>query len=522
MTTSERITFFSICSREYLAHARCLFRSLREHYPTAKLTLVLIDEQIDPRDLSGDDFDIVLSKNIAADSFYDLTHDYGPEELGAALKPFAFRHFLARDNSPIAYIAPDSFAYSRLDELTEILGSGASIALTPRNIRPIGAPDEAELLAGGTIDPGLIAVAPGAESAAFLTWWCSRVAGRELAGSTPVAHDRWLDLVPNFFDGARIHKHAGYGVACWNILQRPMTRRGASWFADGAPLRLVHFNRLQRDDVGPFRNELESYIARLASCGTPGEPTYPYGLRYEEQQIDSPGLRATLRSLRAAGGGASLKMPAVPDEAIRELLAPPSGLPRSEPFPISRLLYARWAASPKLQAEFPLFDGAQRARFLYWVLTGGHVDLDVAPSLLPWRELSRPVTNPLAKRVQLPAFAWMIWLAEPEVRQSCQILDDMGVVRLLGHLLEDVHMGKRPGAIFQATQLEATFIGEGANAVSVAELALWTRRKDLQDAFDPNTVSGRTALKRWIEQFPRREAPWTLFGFPPLAQVADV
>ncbi|HKT53781.1 MAG TPA: hypothetical protein VJP88_04975 [Caulobacteraceae bacterium] len=538
MATSENITFFSICSAAYLAQARCLFRSLREHHAAAKLKLVLIDQAHDARNLLESDIDIVLAKDIAGDIFYQLALDYDAEELSAALKPFAFRYFLSHDDSPIAYVAPDSFAYSHFHELMETLASGANIVLTPRNTRPIGhgrTPNEAGLLADGAINPGLIAVAPGPEAAAFLSWWSSRVAGPKIAGATQVPHDRWLDLVPSFFEGAHIHKHPGYGVAHWNIFQRVMTRRGAAWFADGAPLRLFHFSRLPLDDItafatdqdrlaadaiGPFRNELESYLARLASCGTPAESAYPYALMYEGQQIDSRGLRQALRNLELSGRSDSPKTFAAAEDAIGELLAPPPGLPAHEPFPISRLLYARWAASPKLQAEFPLFDGAQRARFLYWAMTAGYVDLDIPLSLLPWRELGRPVANPLAKHVQLPAVVWMIWLAEPQVRQACPTLNDMGVARLLGHLLEDIYTGKRPGTLFQAAELGATVLGEGRDAVSLAELAVWTGRKDLQGAFDLNTLDGRTAFRRWVEQFPPPEAPWTPFAFPLAAQVA--
>lgn len=527
----EQITFFSICSKNYMAQARCLFQSLREHHREAKLALILVDEESNPRDLADDHIEVFLAKEVVGPEFYNLAFQHSVTELNTAVKPFAIKYFLALGRQFVAYIDPDCYAYSRFNELLDDLSSGASIVLTPHNTQPIDDqhnPNDIDLLRAGTFNLGFVAVADTRDTSQFLDWWCTRLSKH--CHFDPISglfvDQKWVDLAPCFFDNVRLLKHPGYNVAYWNVFQRQLIRQGSVWMANGEPLRFFHFsglpqhdvdtiarhqNRLTAENVGPFRHEFQAYLARLASCVTTSstEP-YSYALPYRGERIESQALRSAIRRAGGAEKITSLSDFMEGEALVQNLLEPHPAIPVSDPFPISRLLYDAWSNTRSIARAFPLFEGAQRARFLYWVMSGGYSDLEIHPSLLPWRELYRIVPNPLARHMRLTSFAWMIWLMEPMLRRECPALNDHGAARLVELLLKNVHEQKLSKAVLEPSYLAIPVVGEGEDAVSVTEYVVWSSRQDLRQAFDLETKQGRTGLKQWAQSGLAREAPWAL------------
>jgi hypothetical protein len=543
MLTSNDISFLSICARNYLPQARRLLQTLHEHHASANLCLVLVEEDFGPEDVPEPYVDVLLAKDIVGDSFYQMALRLSVGELSRAIKPLAMRALMSRAGSPVVYVDPDCCVYSRFDELIEAFADGAGVVLTPHCTRPIDddrTPSEADLLRGGAFNPGFVAVASTPDGAAFLDWWSDKLwTGRDLEAVGGVLDQKWVDLAPSLFENVRILKHPGYNLAYWNVFQHELERRGGSWLVDGEPLRFFHFsdipredvsaiargqNRITADDLGAFQMEFESYLARLAANrGASGaERAYSYAIPFEGELIESQALRSALRRAEGIGHINSMKDFAEAEEAVKALLAPHPALPPHDVSSISRLLYDSWASSKTLPQAFPLFDGVQRARFLYWVMTGGHVELGIHPLLLPWRDLHRRIDNAAGGAVKLTPFIWMIWLMEPVLRHEFSYLDDAGAARLIGRLARDIHEGARPALLLDPEHLASPVVGKGADLLTLVEILPWAEREDLRNAFNLTTAAGRTGLKEWIADGGiERETPWLASWVPAACKVAN-
>src|SRR5215213_1673977 len=98
-----RFQVCTIAARNYLAHARVLYRSFRKFHPEAGFTVLVFDAQ--PGEITGEGFDVLTLGEIGLPAgeetrmplLYDVT------ELATALKPWFFRTLLARDSSELLY-----------------------------------------------------------------------------------------------------------------------------------------------------------------------------------------------------------------------------------------------------------------------------------------------------------------------------------------------------------------------------------------------------------------------------------
>jgi hypothetical protein len=296
------------------------------------------------------------------------------------------------------------------------------------------------------------------------------------------------------------------------------------WHVDGEPLRFFHFSGVPKDDVskiarhqdrldgdtiGPFITEFHTYLARMASNGLKPsqEAHYSYSLQWHSKPIESQALRAALRRTN------SFKAESLADFAnekpIAELLRPTPELPVDEMFPISRLLYDAWLEAPVLARQYPLFTAEHRARFLYWVLTEGYAPLQIDKSLLPWRELMMAVPGALGGRLAVPPIIWLVWLSDKKLRRESHFKDEASYASLVIELQKQVSNGKRPPWVLPSEYALAPVVGEGDDAVNVAQYAMWSQRKDLQAAFDLDSPEGRLNFLGWCDgPSPKEEYPW--------------
>jgi hypothetical protein len=205
-------------------------------------------------------------------------------------------------------------------------------------------------------------------------------------------------------------------------------------------------------------------------------------------------LEPSERDLSAAPNSAS--SPDVADEREAALRGPADGLPAGEMFPISRLLYEAWAASPRWR-DYPLFTAESRARFLYWVLTGGAAELGVSQDQLPWRELLTPAPNAFGGRLPLAPLHWLIWMTRPAWRQAYALNGEQAVGRLLCDMAGEVRSGALPPEFLPADFAEHVVLGQGEDALRTPDYALWASRDDLRKMFDVESADGRRRFLGW-------------------------
>jgi glycosyltransferase involved in cell wall biosynthesis len=238
---------FTVVAKNYLPYARVLMRSVAEHQPDWQRFVVLVDLVDECFDPHGEDFEIVLSRDLPIPEPRWFHFKYSILELSTAVKPYAFEAlFDAHSFDRILYLDPDIKVYSPLDRVTQALDS-ANIVLTPHLTGALDddrIPGEIDILRAGTYNLGFIGVRRSAESAAFLSWWRQKLYDRcvvDVARGLFV-DQKWIDLVPGMFDGVSIVRDPGYNVAYWNLGHRVLSRSESGYEVAGSPLSFFHFS----------------------------------------------------------------------------------------------------------------------------------------------------------------------------------------------------------------------------------------------------------------------------------------
>jgi len=172
----------------------------------------------------------------------------------------------------VVYLDPDIMVFSQLDEVDLLLDTH-SMVFTPHQLDfeeddSYVVSNEILFLKRGTYNLGFFAVKADETGLKFLKWWNKRLMYYcfdddyellnvlEPDGLLGMFTDqKWIDLVPAFFDGYHILKDPGYNVCTWNMTQRYIKETGdGSYTVNGKPLRFFHFSGF---DEGVHHNEMQ-------------------------------------------------------------------------------------------------------------------------------------------------------------------------------------------------------------------------------------------------------------------------
>src|SRR5262245_9233392 len=110
----------TIIASNYVAFARVLADSLREHHPEARCFVLVVDDferRIDP---AAEAFELLTPADLGIEHFERMAALYSVLELSTAVKPWLLRHLLGeRGCEALAYFDPDIEIHDRLDEIDE-------------------------------------------------------------------------------------------------------------------------------------------------------------------------------------------------------------------------------------------------------------------------------------------------------------------------------------------------------------------------------------------------------------------
>lgn len=250
-------TFFTICSKNFLAHARVLYQSIKPHYPDFRFFVVLCDRVDGLFDPAKEPFDFIYLEDLRLPDLAEMAKRYNITEFNTAVKPFAFLRLMEElQFTSVVYLDPDLFFVDRMHEIDQLFDGGAEAVLTPHILQPAENDQihDRNMLQYGIYNLGFLALRNTPSVRAFLQWW-----GRRLEKDCVIrledglfVDQKWADLLPAFIPEARILHHPGYNVAYWNLPQRRITREADRWFANDHPLRFVHFSGNKLDDVTTF------------------------------------------------------------------------------------------------------------------------------------------------------------------------------------------------------------------------------------------------------------------------------
>jgi hypothetical protein len=243
----------TICSANYLAHAKTLGNSILEHNPDVHFVIGLVDVLSEDVEMRGfERFEILdVEKTLPEGVFRDLLSKYYLIELNTAVKPYLMDYFYKRDPSveTVSYFDPDIKVYSSLAPLFQKVKE-KGIIVTPHGCTYDDSPEniagELSMLAVGIYNLGFIATSRSAETSEFLRWWMLRLKDHctyraDIPGT--FFDQNWVMLAGLYFYHFFVEKNPGYNLAWWNLFERKISVSHGKYVVNqDHPLVFVHFS----------------------------------------------------------------------------------------------------------------------------------------------------------------------------------------------------------------------------------------------------------------------------------------
>lgn len=378
----------TVVARNYLAYARVLATSLREHHPQARLVVLLLDAAADGAGASRDEpFETIAAEELGLPDLRPLAFRYSVLELGTALKPTLLLHLRSRFGCDRAiYLDPDILVLADLGELASRLEC-ADLLLTPHLTAPIeddAIPGEREHLVSGVYNLGFLALRYTPETLELLSWWERRLARgcRHAVEDGLFVDQKWMDLAPALLAKVEVLRDPGLNMAYWNLPHRRLERTGdGPWRVAGAPLRFFHFSGFDLDHperISRFQNRYRladrpdlvplfaEYTRRLEEAGHRRERRTSYGYgRYSDASPVPDLARRLFAEVDPAGRRWPDPFDVAGPDPFRGWAESAGG---GDLLPLPRLLLAAWDGREDLRVRFPRLDGADRTAFAAWAL----------------------------------------------------------------------------------------------------------------------------------------------------------
>ncbi|MDP3071615.1 MAG: hypothetical protein Q8N18_15095 [Opitutaceae bacterium] len=266
------LTIFTLCSANYLAHAKTLGESVRRHHPEARFVIGLVDRV--PSDLPPGFLhacEVLPVEQLKLPGFADMAARYNVVELNTAVKPFYLEHLYAAPEPPavVIYLDPDIVLFSPMTRVLERLRTHHLI-FTPHSCTPDDNPTvvdyEQAMLSTGVFNLGFLATSRSDETMRFLRWWQKRLFAYcyYRPGTGLFVDQIWTVLAPAYFESSFIERDPGHNTAYWNLFERRMTCDAGRWIVnDRHPLVFFHFS-----NYNPDKPE------KLANRAWPAVPTF--------------------------------------------------------------------------------------------------------------------------------------------------------------------------------------------------------------------------------------------------------
>lgn len=262
----SRVAACTIVSRNYAAYARTLQESLRLSNPEIDFFVLVVDSK-DASFEQASGFDrLVWVEDLNIPNFRQLAFKFDILELNTDVKPFMLAR-LAAEYDYFFYLDPDIRVYSSMSGLVSRL-SGQTAIITPHSLSPIDddrKPAEIDFMRAGIYNLGFFGARSCPESLRLLDWWGRRCTelGYNDARQGLFVDQKFVDLVPSFFDGVVIERSPAYNVAYWNLHERHVDATDPSRpQVNGQPMVFFHFSGLSVEPPTEPRLEISKYQNR--------------------------------------------------------------------------------------------------------------------------------------------------------------------------------------------------------------------------------------------------------------------
>jgi len=311
----------TIVAKNRIALARVLADSFRRRHPEIPFFVLLADEIDGYLAPEAERFDVLRLGELAIPDLPRFCSHYSQQELTYASTPFVLRHLLDRGFGRVAFFKQESLVVGDLTPILDLLKTHA-ILLTPHLLEPPkGAapiPRERNILQSGVYNAGFLGVSASPAARSFLSWWADRLyehCRHDVPGGLHF-EQRWLDLVPGFFEDVGIVRDPGFNVGHWNLPDREVSVRDDLVTVDGHACRFVRFSgfdpdrprsvtryssRLDMASIGGAGELFRRYSELLAQAGYQDTKAWPYAYHRVVNDLRSLARRARpLQRARAA------------------------------------------------------------------------------------------------------------------------------------------------------------------------------------------------------------------------------
>ena len=245
-------TVLTICSANYLAHAKTLGDSVRTHNPDFHFVIGLVDRMPDGLDTEYlERFEVIPVEHLNLPQWGEMVKKYNVVELNTAVKPFYMDFLYKRDQQvdAVIYLDPDILVFGSFAALSGKL-KNYSIVVTPHSCTyddtAVNIHYEKVMLWAGVYNLGFIATSRSDETEAFLKWWQIRLQDHcfyrpGVAGS--FLDQLWIALAPLYFREVHVETDPGYNMCYWNHFERRLGLRNGKYLVnDQHDLIFFHFS----------------------------------------------------------------------------------------------------------------------------------------------------------------------------------------------------------------------------------------------------------------------------------------
>lgn len=382
-----------------MAYARTLIASARRYHPDVDCYICLVDDKIDEEGFYPDGCQLLLASSLGIPDFESFAFQYDIMELNTAVKPFAFIKLFAKRYDYVLYFDPDIELFRPLGSVFDALDAGASFVLTPHLCSPAeedSQPDDVVIMRAGAYNLGFLACSWQLETERTLHWW-ARHLRFECINKQEVGifvDQKFMDLVPGFADNCHVLRDTTLNAAYFNLGQRTLTQKGATWLIDGKPLSFFHFSGIEPhnttqlskhthhfrgDEMTPaLKSLIEHYCNGLHANG---QGTIPSGIYTYGRFASGTRIPATVRHMFREH---HLPWGDDPFKSYEEFIhLPYVGAPRhSGSFITTNFMKYLWDRHVWLQQNFDLNRAEHVEAFARWYIEHAHGQLQLDPRLI--------------------------------------------------------------------------------------------------------------------------------------------
>jgi hypothetical protein len=254
------------CSANHLAQAKSLGDSLLAFNPDYKLLIGLVDKlegRVQPEFYHP--HDLIEAEALHIPEFEEMCQRYTTLELNCALKSFFVSHALNVLKADVVFfLDTDILLFDPFKFLEEEL-THHSILLTPHITKPFPndnlRPQEKEILKTGIFNAGFFGLRNDEIGRALLKWWRERMINQcyERPKEGLNVDQKWLNLVPLYFEKVKIISHAGCNVAYWNFHERIITKQEEKYFVNNNPLLFFHYSGYSTKEPNKISRHQDRY-----------------------------------------------------------------------------------------------------------------------------------------------------------------------------------------------------------------------------------------------------------------------